>query len=192
MKIAMGTIGAVLAALCFWSTTGAQANPITYTVTATTYTTGTISGQLTFDADNGPSGTYSNVALAVTSPGDTALNGIYTNVCPAADCPVFPPKAGQVVVMLNPPSANLLKGQPVLFLFFSPSLTDSGGPVGAEILSGTCTNERCNSSDLANGFGFGTAVAIPVPTLSDWGLMVFSSLLCGLAVFRLRGRTGSA
>jgi hypothetical protein len=193
MRIATGTIGAVLAAMCFWSTTGAQAEPISYGFTVTTNGSSTVSGQLTFDADDGPSGTYSNVAIAVTNPSDTALDGTYTNVCPAADCPVFPPKAGQVVVMLNPPTANLLNGQPVLFLFFTPSLSDAAGPAAVEVLSGTC-NKKCSGADLADGgFGFGTAVVlIPVPTLSNWGVVVFSSLLSGFAVVRLRSRTGSA
>ena len=193
MRIAMGTIGAVLAAMCFWSTTGAQAGPISYGFTVTTNAGSTVSGQLSFDADDGPSGTYSNAVIAATNPGDTTLDGTYTNVCPAADCTVFPPKAGQVVVMLNPPTANLLNGQPALFLFFTPSLSDAGGTVAVEVLSGTCSNNKCGGADLFDGgFGFGTAVALsPVPTLPDWGVVVFSSLLSGFAVLRLRYRTGS-
>jgi hypothetical protein len=189
MKSIARALGALLAVLCLWSTGGAHAEPITYTVTASFTNNGTASGHFTFDADTL---TYSNIDITVTGSTNGALNGTYSFLCPIADCPSVPANAHRLLVLLNPPSPDLT-AQPVFRLNYNQPLTDAGGSVKALTNSGFCAQATCTSVQSGAHVDGGGIVAmlIPVPTLTGWGVGIFSLLLCGLAAARLTGCVGS-
>ena len=183
MRSVIGALGALLAVLCLCGTGGARAEPISYTVAAAFLNSGTASGHFTFDADTV---TYSNVDITVTGSANGALNGTYSFLCPAADCPVASATAHKLLVLLNPPSADLT-GQPAFFLNYNPALSDAGGSVRALINSGFCGQAACTTTAPGGHLASNAAVMSvgPIPTLTGWGLVIFAALLCGLAIFRL-------
>jgi len=195
MKFVARALGALLAVLCLWGGAHAQANPLTYSVAASFPDGGRAAGHFTFDADTG---TYSNVAIFVSNSATPSLDGTYTFVCPSADCTGFnPADANELTVLLNspPPPASDLGGQRVFELSYNSPLTDAGQGVTAAADYGTCSTSSC--SGLNNGVdgirhtSGAMVTGLGVPTLTGWGVAVFSLLLAGCAVLRLR-RAASA
>ena len=197
MKSFARALGALLAVLCLWGAAGAQANPLTYTIAANFGDGGTAAGRFTFDADTS---TYSNVSIIISNSATPSLDGTYTFVCPPGDCVGFFPSAafaGELTVLRNsvPPSGTDLTGQPVFQIVYSSLLTDAGLGVTGDAAYGTCSVSNCIGLDEGFDAIRNTETAMVagpvVPTLTEWSVALFSLLLSGFAVLRLR-RAASA
>jgi len=195
MRFVARALGALFAVLGLLGAAGAQAAPLTYTVAATFGDGGLASGRFTFDADTV---TYSNVSIIVTNSATPSLDGTYTFVCPPTDCVGFvPANANELTVLRNPPPppATDLNGQPVFDLNYNSPLTDAGHGVTADAVYGTCSTSGCTG--VNEGFDAirndqRAMVAGPVvPTLTEWSVAMFSLLLAGCAVLRLRRPTSA-
>lgn len=181
----MRKIVAVVSGLCltFFATT-ALAVPVTYSVSGANFTAGgSISGTFTYDADTN---TYSAINLVTTAggvyPGATfvATNG----------AGAFSNSSNLNVVTASGNGA----GQPVLNLVWGASLTNAGGTVAIQASSaeGVCT-VTCNSFNepptrralAAPGSITSTA---PVPTLSEWAMILMAIALAGISVVFVRHR----
>jgi hypothetical protein len=183
--------------LCLLGAAGAQAAPIAYSLAATFLDGGSASGHFAFDADTG---TYSNVSITISNSATPSLDGTYTFVCPSADCFGFFPSAafaGELTVLRNPPppAGTDLTDQPVFQIVYKSFLTDAGLGVTGTAAYGTCNNANCIGLNTGLDGIRETQTAMVagpvVPTLTEWGMAIFSLLLSGFAVLRLR-RAASA
>ncbi|WP_428152219.1 IPTL-CTERM sorting domain-containing protein [Brevundimonas sp.] len=164
--------------------TSAAATPITYTVTGAYAGVGegTFSGTFTYDATTN---VYSAVNITATA-GTAAPGRTYT-----AASPTFS-GSGVLRAVENPLVVGTSRGLPIVF---SAPLTNAGGSVtitgGTE---GICQDAQCGTrgSPLRN-IASGTVVGpAPVPTLSEWAMILFGTILAGGAALVIQRRRMTA
>ncbi len=171
---------------------------------------GTISGSFTFDADAGtpcssgasPCGVYSNVSV-VTTTGSARTGATYTFVCgQVATCTGVTPDSTEVMFLTS--NAANQTGNPALALFFTAAgpvppaglsdasgiidLSNTGAGVGQEA---SCSDVACSTPAAparvtTAGNATPTASGGTIPTLSEWGLILFATVLMGYAALRVR------
>lgn len=179
-KIAGFLTGAVMA----MAAGAAWAVPVTYTVTGTTFVGGgSLSGSFTYDADINA---YSAINLTTTAggvyPGQTyiGINGAgpfstTTNL-------------NVVTASGNGP------GQPVLNLVWSAPLTNAGGTIAIQnfsaegVCNATCTTFGAAPVQRALAAPGSITSTAPVPTLSEWAMILMAMALAGMAVVFVRRR----
>ncbi len=179
--------------LCLLGAAGAQASPLTYSVSASFGDGGSASGRFTFDADTS---TYSNVAITISNSATPSLDGTYTNVCPPVDCFGYnAADASELTVLRNPvsPTTNIDLSdlpQPVVQFVYNTPLTDAGQGITSQADYGTCSTDTCigldNGPDAIRHTASAMIAGPVVPTLTEWGVALFALLLSGFAVLRLR------
>jgi hypothetical protein len=177
--IAAAVAAGLLTAL---AATSATADPVTWTFQGVTLADGgTVSGSFTYDADAGPNGSYSNVNV-VTAGGSQLPGATYVAVLGGRTGGDSFANAGDVSFVTAGGSAD---GQTGLFLDFNTNLTNAGGNV---TINPTLSSE---ATCLAGGFPCGPNVpgrlvsagslqgvpVAPVPTLSEWAMIILGSLL---------------
>jgi hypothetical protein len=189
MKSVAKALCALLSLLCLWGGAGAQAEPLTYSVSATFGDGGTASGVFTFDADI-PA--YSNISITVTNSATPALDGTYTIFCPPASGMTGCEDgsfAGQLYVLKSPPADPIYDAQ-VVNLVYSAPLTDAGTSVTANGGYGTCSTAPCQGieegTDAVRRIQSATVSLPTIPTLTERSVAAFALLLSGFAVRRLR------
>lgn len=181
----MRKIAGFMAATALAASAGAAwAIPVTYTVSGANLTGGgSISGTFTYDADIN---TYSAINLVTTAggayPGATYIT---TNGAGA-----FSTATSLNVVTASGNGA----GEPVLNLVWGAALTNAGGTISISTLSGegVCAGPCINYGGapaprflVAPGSITSTA---PVPTLSEWAMILMGLALAGMAVVFVRRR----
>lgn len=197
----------------------AHAIPVRYNLTGIQLNDGgTITGGFTFDADAGtpcstgasPCGIYSNVNI-VTTNGTSRTGASYTFVCgQVPTCTGVPPDSTEVLFLTT--NAANQTGLPALAIFFTgvgqvppAGLSDAGGTldvsnssfsVGA-VQEASCGNAGCATPAAPSrvstaGSAVGSVSAGTIPTLSEWGEIVFTALLLFYAWRRMRSMPVSA
>jgi len=158
----------------------ALADPVVWTLNGVTTLDGqTVTGSFTYDADTN---TYS--AINVTSTGGV---GPFTALYPGV-----PSSAGIAAFIQTPASP----GQNGIFLL-SPIKTNAGGTLtinttigvgGLFTCTGACTGGNFTAGrSIATGSLVGAPVA-PVPTLSEWAMILFGTILAGGAALYIQRR----
>lgn len=155
----------------------AFAAPVTWNVTGTFAGGGTISGSFVYDADTN---TYS--AINITTTAGSEPGAIYT-----ATSPVFTNSPAQFVAVT---AAGRGVGNPRLALEFSLSLSNAGGVRTLDGEEGTCVL-GCSSFGALPRSASGSAnsaVPAPVPTLSEWAMILLGMALAGGAALTINRR----
>jgi len=188
----------------------AHAVPVHYVLSGVQLSDGgTVSGGFTFDADAGtpcstgasPCGVYSAVNVTTTT-GTFRTGTTYTFVCgQVATCTgVTPDSTG--VLFLTSNAANQT-GLPALALFFTApgplppaGLSDAGGVIdlsnnGAGVgQEANCADAACSMPAAPARITTAGSLIVPnpgtIPTLSEWGEILFTGLLVMYAWLRMR------
>lgn len=171
-------IGALAAALGLTLAAGAAfAAPVTWNVSGTLSDGGTLSGSFVFDPD-----TNAYSAINITTTAGTLPGATYT---------VLHPAATSTILVANT-AAGSAAGQPVIALSIAPGLSAAPGPRTLGNREGAC-NAGCSNFEGVDRSLTGTATAsspAPVPTLSQWAMILFAMVLAGgTALFLHRRRT---
>lgn len=151
------------------SATSALCAPVTWTVTGMTDDGGSLSGSFAYDADTG---TYSGVNI--TTSGGAKPGATYT-------VPYATYSTPNALVALT--SGGAVVGQPIIALSLSPS----SSPRTVNGREGEC-NASCNDFGGITRAVSGTAVLsapAPVPTLSEWSMILLGLVLAGGAAWTL-------
>jgi len=171
----------------------ALADPVTWTLQGVTLNDGgTASGSFTYDADIG-NGTFSNVNI-VTVGGTQLPGATYFTLLGGGTGGGSLANGGDVSFVTAAGSGD---GQTVLFLDFQTNLTDAGGSVA--LTTGLSGEATCFTIGVACDFigvpgrvtSAGTVqgvVAAPVPTLSEWAMILFGLMLAGGAALYIQRR----
>jgi hypothetical protein len=198
--LAPAIIGAALSVLSITS----NAAPVTWVLNDVTFASaevlgggpydGTATGSFTYDATDGPNGTYSNVNITTTGTGiwgtgncgDSALCGTYIRATDL-NSPLSATSL-QVTPTLSDPADST--GYYGASLQFVTGLTNAGGTVALYTAGGTdgegiCKNSDCLPAGAAGvtafrGFSGGSVSAVPLPAAA-W---LFGSALLGLGLVR--------
>lgn len=151
---------------------------------------GSASGTFTYSYGNGAvtSATFSSTAgTRITSGGGGPVTA--TNYTTVANVPNQPANSASRVTVFNGP---LVQNARALDLRFAPSL-DQQTPVLTQVFELICTNADCTTTEQLRG-GAGaisdpvTAQPAPVPTMSEWALILFGSILAGAAALYVQRR----
>ncbi len=178
---------AALAALALAAPMAAAADPVTWTLSGVTFPDGgTASGSFVYDEDTN---LYSAVNVITTS-GTTRLTGAnYVNNVTNAN----PPSNASNLTMIT--ASGYAPGAPYFVLTTSPK-TDTGGTLAITGgFEGTCNAVPCffagpgasrnPSGSITTTPGGGAAA---VPTLSEWAMILFGTLLAGGAALYIQRR----
>lgn len=158
----------------------AQAAPVTWTVPATTLPDGAVVGG-TFVYDTA-TGTISNLNITQTvqRPGSYTFAASFPNVF----------RGGQR-------TAVTAVGDETWFLRVDAIPANGGAYTSPRVGTGACvsaTGGVCNSAQTTNGVanvvitGVLVATAAPVPTLSEWAMILFGTILAGGAALYIQRR----
>ena len=181
----------LLAALTVVLTLGlapaAMAAPVTWYATATYDDGAVLGGSFVYDANTN---TYSSVNLTMEGgnrPDRTYVTGAVV-------------MTSTVLVALT--SAGPGTGNPIIELIWTGSLNDAGGsrPLVASIRDGECANSSCSSiasnpapRRLVSGQVSTTQPNVtPVPTLTEWAMILLGLVLAGAALLILQRRQQAA
>jgi IPTL-CTERM motif len=165
----------------------ADAAPVTFTLRGVTFQDGaTASGSFDYDANTN---TYSNVNITTT--GGTILPGAtYAFVC-TPPCTNNQPTS-QLALFLTTTPASDQTNQFGLGLVFAAPLTTVFKAVPLAVgVEATCTGTTCGALDEPGRVliaGEVTLFAGPVPTLSEWGMILLVLSLLALGTWQLAGR----
>jgi hypothetical protein len=185
MRFRLPKVLLLMPVLCFLPVF-ASATPLLWTLDAGITLTGggTVSGSFVYDA---ATNTYSNVNITTTA--GTLPGATYRFVAPGPQN-VF----GLTVVTTS--GANQA-GNPGLNLLFVGGLLAAGG-TGIPVLmrEGTCQDAGCAANfgplgqtvreNILGTVSSSALTALQTPTLSEWGMAIFSILLMGTATLYLR------
>lgn len=158
----------------------ALADPVVWTLNGVTTLDGqTVTGSFTYDADTN---TYS--AINVTSTGGVGpFTALYPATASTAGAAIFiqtPAGPGQNGILLN--TANKTNAGGTL------TITTGPGNGGLFTCSGVCTNANLTAGrSIATGTLVGAPV-VPVPTLSEWAMILFGLILAGGAALYIQRR----
>ena len=208
---------AVVIGLCCLA---AQAVPLKYTLQNVAFAGGgTASGSFVFDADVAPAcstaaspcGRYSQVSITTTTGGGVP-GTTYSFVCGSdvPTCTGVSPDSTEVLLLAS--TAANQTGLPGFSLFFLASgifppagLSDAGGTfdisngAAGSGQEGLCLDAVCTSPDFESpnrATNSGTVANLPptgtIPTLTGWGMLLFTMLLVGYAAMRMRAVGGTA
>lgn len=156
-----------------------MAAPVEWTIPTLPLGSGTFSGTFTYDADT-------NVYSAV--------NIVTVGAAPAGAAYVRPALAdvdglSNQMLLVRPTALNAEK----LYVYFSSPLTNAGGTVSVGyVYEGVCPEDCVSVTPYRNQVGpgviTGSPVASPVPTLSEWAMILFGTVLAGGAALYLQRR----
>jgi len=173
------------AVLCFTPVL-ALAAPVLWTLSGVTFATGgTASGSFVYDA---ATNTYSAINITTTTDG-TRTGATYHFISGAPN-----PPSSTFSLNLTTAAANNQTGLPGLALIFTPAL-GNGGTAAVSGQEANCSDAVCTAPvapTRAVNAGNVTGQALQIPTLSEWGMAIFSILLMGSAVLYLRKREAQA
>jgi hypothetical protein len=178
-----------LVTICCALAGSASAVPVTWTLHQVVFQDGaTASGSFTYDADTN---TYSAINLTTTT-GTARTGATYTFVC-VAPC-AFPP-TGQFVLFLTTSPASDQTGLPVIEVLLEVPLTNAGAKAVSVLMFETdCAVADCSTvvpGAQRIGQGLISSVAAgPIPTLSEWGMILLVLSLLTLGTWQLAGRPG--
>lgn len=147
----------------------AWAAPVNWTINGAFNDGGTISGTYTYDVNTN---TYSAVNIT-TTPGASFGGAAYTAPHPIASASVVAALTGSTAV-----------GAPLLSVVLSAPMTNAGGTINLNptISEGTCSVAGCGAGlGLRSIVSGTTSAAAPatVPTMSEWAMILFGTLLAG-------------
>ena len=166
----------------FFTASAAFAAPVNWTLNSVTFSDGgTASGSFTFDA---ATTTYSNVNVT-TTVGTVRGAATYTQIGG-----VYGGTAANQVGFLTASGAGI--GMPNLDFKFASALTGAGGTIGivtglANSAEVDCANAGCtvpagpNSRSVSAGSVTGVAASAPVPTLSEWAMVLMGAMFAAVA-----------
>jgi len=163
----------------------AFAAPVQYIVSGTYSDSGKMGGSFVFDP---VTGVYSNVSIT-TSAGTVRGGQTYTFVCGTnvPTCTGVVPNSSGALTLTS--TAGDQTGLPALSLFFTPALTATGTFVLFS-LEANCNNAACAApAGPTRTFSNGVAFAVQpgtIPTLSEWGMILFTIVLAGYGALRTR------
>jgi hypothetical protein len=185
MRFRLPKVLLLMPVLCFLPVF-ASATPLLWTLDAGITLTGggTVSGSFVYDA---ATNTYS--AINITTTAGTLPGATYRFVAPA-------PQNQFILTVVTTSGANQA-GNPGLRLQFAGGLLAAGAAlIPTDMREGTCPDAGCagNFGPLGptvreNILGTVSSSALSagqVPTLSEWGMAIFSILLMGTAALYLR------
>ena len=183
MRLKTIAMAAVTVALTVFAPMAAMAAPVTWYLSGVTFSDGgTASGSFVFDA---ATSTYSSVNI-VTS-GGTVASSTYVAVVPS------PQSDDSLIQGLT--SAGNGAGSPTIALFYANFLTDAGGTVGffnPVSGEGQCGGPSC--ATFSGGTPLRTVVSgqvttvRPIPTMSEWAMILLGVALAGGAVLMIQRR----
>jgi hypothetical protein len=164
----------------------AAAVPVKWTIPSMTLSDGgTISGSFTFDADTGAYSDINIVTAGGTRPG---LNTTYVRISAMGGY------ATQLYLHPAGPNAQ------TAFMWFSAPLTNAGGAVAigeiheAAACLEPCTGFAVDRSTYTPGSITGAVIGAgptPVPTMSEWAMILFGAILAGGTALYLQRRRQS-
>jgi hypothetical protein len=175
-------------AICCAFAGSASAVPVTWTLHEVVFQDGaTASGSFTYDADTN---TYSAVNITTTT-GPIRTGATYTFVCIAPCVDGGPPSSENAVFLTISPASDQTD-LPVLALGFFAPLTNAGAKaIPAFMGEGNCGDATCSTFESPARFAGGlvsTLVVGPIPTLSEWGMILLVLSLLTLGTWQLAGR----
>lgn len=189
-------IGAVaVAAGMLGVAAAAQAAQIKWTLAGVTFDDGaTASGSFVYDATTN---TFSQISLSIAA-GPVIPEASFASACTEPTCPVQ--SSANALLAVNPATSGDLTNVKMMFLYFTAPLSDAGETIPLRFgSSATCVDATCGPGSVGRIMNEGriigapyiapTATATPVPTLSQWSLMLLASLLGGFALMRQRRKS---
>lgn len=157
-----------------------SAAPVIWNVNGTISGGGTVSGSFAYDVDTN---TYS--AINITTTAGTLPGATYTTIHATAFSPTS-------LIALS--AAGSGAGQPVISLSF-PALTNAGGTGAASGTEGACSANCTFFSGTVRNYTATLAsvpAPAPVPTMSEWAMILFGTMLAGGAALYVQRRRRAA
>ena len=181
MKMKRVTMAAVAVALVTAAPAIALADPVTWRLSNVTFDDGgTASGSFVFDAT-----TYTYSEINITTSGGAFTPSTYVAVQPA-------PLSDEISIVAVT-GAGAGPGAPVISFLYEDMLTNAGGVVQLAPVSGEgqCGGPSCAvfSSDPTRAVVSGYVTTVqPVPTLSEWAMILLGVLLASSAALMIQRR----
>lgn len=173
---------ALSALLAFSAASAASAQTYTYNFTGHFNSfSGNLTGQFTYNQNTDTFSAASVSTTAGNGPSGPAPAQTYTVVNNGS--------AGSVLLLAGPVGT----GQRFIILGFGPTLV-AGSPAISSSIEGTCDDPVCGSQSfnrqtyVTDTFSRTLVSPAPVPTLSEWAMILFGTLLAGSAALYIQRR----
>lgn len=175
--IPMKMLGFCVAAATLAISSAALAAPMNWSLSGTLAGGGTVSGTFTYDP---ATNVYS--AVNITTTAGTLPGAIYTTVNAAS----------RSNLLVANTAGGTSSGQPVIAVTFNPVLSATSTPRTLGNSEGTCnpgcTDFSAGTRRAISGTVSMAAAPAQVPTMSEWAMILFGTILAGAAALYVQRR----